>query len=373
MAQVMLNFLTAGKGSYDPDLGKLKSRRDSRPGGAIMHAIWMMKRGGPEVLKVREASDPQPGANEVRIRVKASGLNFADIMARLGLYPAAPKPPCVLGYEVSGTIDQVGPQVQGFSVGDRVVAMTPFGGHADTVCVTSNRVVKLTNEVSFEAAASLPINYLTAQQLLMRMANVQPGETILVHMAAGGVGLALLQLSQMIGGIHVIGTASASKHEIIRQNGCEYPIDYRTKDYVSEVRRITNGKGVDAVFDALGGVDWKRGYNLLRPSGRLLAYGFANLNSGGKRRLFHIARQLLSMPRVNPLKLMAENRTIAGLTISGLPAEPLMKDLKTLVEFCQAGTLKPVVDSRFHFSQIAQAHQRMEQRKNIGKILLTPD
>jgi NADPH:quinone reductase and related Zn-dependent oxidoreductases len=373
MAQIVLDSLTEGTGPYTLDLGKLKNRPNSRLTGGIMHAIWMMKRGGTEVLKVREASDPQPGANEVRIRVKASGLNFADIMARLGLYPAAPKPPCVLGYEVSGTIDQIGHQVKEFSVGDRVVAMTPFGGHADAVCVNSNRVVKLTSEVSFEAAASLPINYLTAQQLLMRMANVQPGETILVHMAAGGVGLALLQLSQMIGGIHVIGTASASKHEIIRQNGCEYPIDYRNKDYVSEVRRITNGKGVDAVFDALGGVDWKRGYNLLRPSGRLLAYGFANLNNGGKRNLLRIARQLMSMPRVNPLKLMAKNRTVAGLTLSGLQAEPLMKDLKTLVEFCRTGTLKPVIDSRYPFSRVAEAHQRMEQRKNIGKILLTPD
>ena len=333
----------------------------------------MMKRGGTEVLKVREAPDPQPGANELRVRVSASGLNFADIMARLGLYPAAPKPPCVLGYEISGTIDQLGPHVQGFSVGDRVVAMTPFGGHADTVCVTSNRAVKLPKEVSFEAAASLPVNYLTAHQLIKRMANVQPGETILVHMAAGGVGLALLQFSQMVGGIRVIGTASASKHEILRHHGCDYPIDYRTKDYVSEVRRITNGKGVDAVFDALGGVDWKRGYDLLRPSGRLLAYGFANLNSGGKRRILQMVRQLVGMPRFNPLKLMNQNRTVSGLVLSGLPGEPLIEDLKTLIEFCRAGKLKPVVDSRYPFSRVAEAHQRMEQRMNIGKILLMPE
>ena len=338
-----------------------------------MHAIWMMKRGGTEVLKVREAPDPQPGADQLRVRVSASGLNFADTMARLGLYPAAPKPPCVLGYEISGTIDQLGPHVQGFSLGDRVVAMTPFGGHADTVCVASNRALKLPKEVSFEAAASLPVNYLTAHQLIKRMANVQPGETILVHMAAGGVGLALLQFSRMVGGIRVIGTASASKHEILRQHGCDYPIDYRTKDYVSEVRRITNGKGVDAVFDALGGVDWKRGYDLLRPSGRLLAYGFANLNSGGKRRILQMVRQLVGMPRFNPLKLMNQNRTVAGLVLSGLPGEPLIEDLKTLIEFCQAGKLKPVVDSRYPFSRVAEAHQRMEQRKNIGKILLMPE
>ena len=251
--------------------------------------------------------------------------------------------------------------------------MTRFGGHADTVCVPWKNVVKLPDKVTFDAGAALPLNYLTAYQLLVRTANVRSGETVLVHMAAGGVGIALLQLCKMIGGIRVIGTASASKHEILRRNGCEYPIDYRTKDYVSEVRRITNGKGVDAVFDALGGVDWKRGYSLLRPAGRLLAYGFANLNTGGKRNFLQIIRQMIGMPRFTPLKLMTDNRSVSGVLLSGLWGEQLIEDLKALVKYCQEGKLKPVIDSRYPFSRVMEAHQRMEQRKNVGKIPLIPD
>ena len=337
-----------------------------------MRAIWITKHGGPQVLEVREAPDPSPGAGEVRIRVAAAGLNFADVLARLGFYPAAPKPPCVVGYEVSGTIDQTGAGVEDFAPGDRVAAMTEFGGQADMVCVSARSTIKLPDEISFETAAALPLNYLTALHMARRVAVVKPGDTVLVHAAAGGVGQALLQVCRIIGGVRVIGTASASKHDALRRNGCAEAIDYRTKDYVEEARRLTGGEGVDVVFDCLGGADWRRGYLLLRSGGRLVAYGFANIQSGGARRLLPALLQLARMPRFSPLRLMTDNKSVCGVTLTHLWGEPLLPDLAEAVRLCREGKLTPHIDSTFSFAEAADAHRRLETRQNSGKVILTP-
>jgi synaptic vesicle membrane protein VAT-1 len=337
-----------------------------------MRAIWITRHGGPQVLEVQEASDPSPAEGEIRIRVAAAGLNFSDILARLGFYPAAPKPPCVMGYEVSGTVDRIGAGVEGVAEGDRVVAMTRHGGQADIVCVPARCAVKLPDEISFETAAALPVNYLTAAHMARRVAGVRPGDTILVHAAAGGVGQALLQICQIIGGVRVIGTASASKHDMLRQNGCAEAIDYRTKDYVREARRLTGDKGVDVVFDCLGGADWKRGYRLLRSGGRLVAYGFANVQSGETRRLLPALAQLARMPRFSPLRLMTDNKSVSGVTISDMWGEPLLQDLAETVRLCQQGKLRPRVDSTFSFARAVDAHRRIQTRQNAGKVILAP-
>lgn len=337
-----------------------------------MRAIWITKHGGPQVLEVREAPDPRPADGEVRIKVAAAGLNFSDVLARLGLYPGAPKPPCVMGYEVAGFVDQTGTAVEGFAPGDRVVAMTGFGGQADMVCVSARSAIKLPDEVSLETAAALPVNYLTAIHMARRVAGVRPGDSVLVHAAAGGVGQALLQVCRIIGGVRVIGTASASKHDMLRRNGCAEAIDYRTRDYVEEVRRLTDKEGVDVVFDCLGGADWKRGYGLLRSGGRLVAYGFANIQSGGARRLLPALVQLARMPRFSPLKLMTDNKSVCGVTVSHMWGEPLLSDLAETVRLCQEGKLRPHVDSTFSFADAADAHRRLETRRNMGKVILTP-
>src|SRR5215468_2873408 len=210
-----------------------------------MRAVWITKTGGPEALAVRETPDPEPGPGEVRVRVRAAGLNFAEVMARQGLYPDAPKPPCVVGYEVAGVVDALGPGAVGPAVGRRVMALVRFGGHADTVCAPAEQVLEIPDEMSFEEAAALPVNYLTAYHMLFRVANLRPDERVLVHMAAGGVGIAALQLCSTVGGVTTFGTASASKHDVLRAEGCTHPIDYRSVDYVREVRRLTGGEGVD--------------------------------------------------------------------------------------------------------------------------------
>ena len=249
-----------------------------------MRAVWITRSGGPEALEVRETADPEPGPGQVRIRVRAAGLGFAEVMAAQGLYPDAPKPPCVLGYEVSGVVDAVGPGGQELAPGQRVLAMTHFGGHADVVCVPAEQALPIPDAMSFEVAAALPVAYLTAYHLLFRAAVVRPGERVLVHMAAGGVGLAVLQLCRTVENLEIFGTASAAKHDVLRAEGCAHPIDYHATDYAAEVRRLTGGEGVDIVLDPLGGPDWRKGLKLLRPGGRLVAFGFANLASGPRRR-----------------------------------------------------------------------------------------
>ena len=273
-----------------------------------MRAVWITGHGGPGALQVRETADPVPGQGQVRIRVSAAGLNFADVMAAQGLYPDAPKPPCVVGYEVAGVIDALGAGSAGLAAGQRVLAMTHFGGHSDVVCVPTDQALPIPEAMSFETAAALPVTYLTAYHMLFRVASVRPGERILVHMAAGGVGTAVLQLCRTMDDLVVFGTASAGKHDVLRAEGCTHPIDYHATDYAAEVRRLTGGEGVDVVLDPLGGNDWRKGLKLLR----LVAYGLANLASGPRRRPAHMAAQLLGGPVLTPIQLMNQNRTVGG-------------------------------------------------------------
>ena len=257
-----------------------------------MRAIWIMKAGGPEVLAVQETPDPEPDPGQVRIRVHAAGLNFAEVMARQGLYPDAPKTPCVVGYEVAGVVDKLGPDVTTLDVGQRVLALVRFGGHADTVCAPAERVLPMPDDLSFTDGAALPVNYLTAYHMLFRVANLRPRARVLVHMAAGGVGLAVLQLCRTVPDVVTFGTASGAKHVVLREEGCSHPIDYRTEDYAARVRELTGGDGVDLVIDPLGGRDFKRGLLLLRPVGQLIACGVANLSAGERRSVRRLAASL---------------------------------------------------------------------------------
>jgi NADPH:quinone reductase-like Zn-dependent oxidoreductase len=339
-----------------------------------MRAIWITKHAGPEALEVREGADPEPGPGQVRIRVHAAGLSFADVMAAQGLYPDAPKPPCVVGYEVSGVVDALGSDSPGHAVGQRVLAMTRFGGHSDVVCVPAEQVLPIPEAMSFEAAAALPVNYLTAYHLLFRVGGVRPGERVLVHMAAGGVGTAVLQLCRTVDDLEVFGTASAGKHDVLRAEGCAHPIDYHATDYAAEVRRLTGGQGVDVVLDPLGGHDWRKGLKLLRPGGRLVAFGFANLASGPRRRPARMASQVLGVPLLTPLQLMNQNKTVSGVNVGRLWGQiaALREELQAVLALCDQGRINPHIDGFYPFTEAAAAHRRILRHQNVGKIVLTP-
>jgi len=339
-----------------------------------MRAVWITRAAGPGALQVRETADPEPGPGQVRIRVRAAGLNFAEVMAAQGLYPDAPKPPCVVGYEVAGVIDALGDGVQSYPIGQRVLALTRFGGHADVVCVPAEQVLPMPDAMTFEAAAALPVNYLTAYHMLFRVAAVRPGERVLVHMAAGGVGTAVLQLCRTVDNLQTFGTASAAKHDVLKAEGCAHPIDYHATDYAVEVRRLTAGDGVDIVLDPLGGHDWRKGLKLLRPCGRLVAYGFANLASGQRRRPARLLSQVTGIPLLTPLGLMNRNLTVSGVNIGHLWGQMaiLREELQAVLVLWDQGKIKPLIDTTYPFADAAAAHRRILQHQNTGKIVLVP-
>lgn len=337
-----------------------------------MQQIVIPKFGRPEVLTLREAPDPEPGEDEVRIRVRASGINFADIMARMGLYPDAPPLPAVVGYEVSGVIDKVGASVEGLESGMRVMSMTRFGGYSDVVVVPSLQVLKLPENVSFEQAAAVPVNYLTAWVMLIRLGNLQPNERVLIHAAAGGVGQAALQIARWRGVEEIFGTASPGKHERLHELGVRHCIDYRSKDFAEEVARITDGKGVHVIIDAVGGASFRKSYNSLAPMGRLCVFGASSLAPDNKRSIIAAVRGLMAMPKFKPVDLMDKNRGVFGVNMGHLwdEAAILQAMLVDIVKLVEQGTFAPVVDKTFPFAQAADAHQYIQDRKNFGKVLL---
>jgi synaptic vesicle membrane protein VAT-1 len=337
-----------------------------------MRSVWIPRIGPPEVLEVRELPDPHAAAGEVRIRVRASGINFADVMARMGLYPDAPKLPCVVGYEVAGTVDEVGESTGEIAAGASVLALTRFGGYADTVVVPASQVVPLPAGMSFDEGAALPVNYLTAILMLEIFAHVRSGERVLVHGAAGGVGLAAIQLCR-IAGAEVIGTASASKHAALREAGVAHAVDYRTSDFEAEVRRLTGGRGVDVVLDPIGGENLRKSYRVLAPLGRLVAFGFSAAAPGTSRQILTAAWQFARMPRFSPVRLMDDNRAVMGVNLGHLWGETalLTAQLGKLVEYYRAGKIKPTVGRTFPLADAAAAHAYIQSRQNVGKVVLT--
>jgi NADPH:quinone reductase-like Zn-dependent oxidoreductase len=339
-----------------------------------MRAVWTTGTNGPDSLEVRETDDPEPRQGQVRIRVRAAGLCFAEVMAAQGLYPGAPKFPAVLGYEAAGVIDKVGAGVDERRVGSHVVALARYGAHSDVVCVPENQALAIPHGKDFTEAAAIPVNYLTAYHILFRTAHVQPGERVLVHMAAGGLGTAALQLCRTIGNVETFGTASAAKHEAIKEEGCTHPIDYHTTDYAKEIKRLTDGEGVDVVLDPLGGADSRKGLKLLRPGGRLVAYGFANMTSGERRSRVRVLRQAASMPILTPLQLMNANKAVAGVHMGRLfnRTDLLAQELTEVLALWAAGAVTPRIDAAYPFTEAAAAHRRILSHGNTGKIILTP-
>ena len=338
-----------------------------------MRQVWIPKTGEPEVLEVREAPDPEPQAGEVRVRVRASGINFADVLARMGLYPDAPKLPAVVGYEAAGIVDGVGDGVEGFADGDRVLAFTRFGGYSDVVCAPAEFVAPIPEELDFGGAASIPVNWLTAWLMLVRLGNVRVGDKVLVHACAGGVGTAAIQICRSRGA-EVIGTASAGKHQRLQEMGVAHCIDYRNQDFESEIRRLTDDRGVDIALDAVGGESFKKSYRSLASLGRLFVFGVSSFAPGTRRSMVAALSGLWKMPSFKPLNLMDRNRGVLGVNLGHLwdRGPELRSMLDEILELFADGTFKPVVDRSFSFDEAGKAHRYIQERKNFGKVILEP-
>ena len=323
-------------------------------------------------MQVREAPDPTPAKGELRIRVRAAGINFADLMARVGLYPDAPKLACVVGYEVSGVVDALGEQTTGFALGDRVMALCRFGGYSDVITLPSSQALKMPERMSFEAGAAFPVVYLTAYNTMLFTGHLRRGSSVLILSAAGGVGLAAIQIAKTRE-CTIFGSASPSKHAFLEQQGCQHVLD-SSRDFAAQVRAIVGDRGIDLILDPVGGKSWTSAYELLAPCGRLVAFGLSAVAGGNTRSWLTAASSVLSVKRWSPMQMMSDNKTISGTNMAHLFSRPDLVEpqLAALLEMYERGELEPHVDRTFSFAEAAAAHQYIHDRKARGKVLLVP-
>ena len=333
-----------------------------------MRAVVITKHGGPGVLQVQDRPNPELGPGEVRIEVAAAGINFADVMARMGLYPDAPKTPCVVGYEVAGTILELGEGVEGLTHGQRVLAGTMFGGYSSQVVVATSDVVALPDELTFEQGAAIPVNYATAWAGLTGYGSLREGERVLVHSAGGGVGVAATQIAKRSGAAVIYGTASPPKHERILELGIDRALDYTKPGWERGIGKF------DLILDAVGGKSFRTSYSLLRPGGRLIAFGASAVVSGERRNILTALRTVTRMPRFGLIKQMSESKAVIGLNMLTLWKDrgtlaPWIEPLRAMLE---DGTIKPVLAGAFTFGEAGEAQRMITERRNLGKVVLTP-
>ena len=338
-----------------------------------MRQIVTTGTGDIDVLKVQQKPDPTPKDDQVIIRVRAAGLNFADILSRQGLYPDSPPKPCVMGYEVSGVVEALGKSVNSSFEGKTVAAMTRFGGQSELVAVKATQIFEKPEKLTFEQAAAIPVNYLTAYALLVVMGSLHAGESVLIHNAGGGVGLAAIEIAKKIGAV-TYGTASPGKHKFLAERGLDHAIDYRKQDWFPVLQELTNGRGVDLVIDPIGGAHWKKSYAALRHTGRLGMFGVSSVSANGLAGKLNMLKAVIQTPRFHPFAMLNKNRGVFGLNLGHMWHEPekvavWMRDILRGVE---EGWINPYVDRSFSFDEAGAAHRYLEERKNTGKVVLVP-
>ena len=338
-----------------------------------MRQIVTTTTGGIDVLKVQQKPDPTLRDDQVLIRVRAAGLNFADILSRQGLYPDSPPKPVVMGYEVSGVVEAIGKDVDSSFQGKSVAALTRFGGQSELIAVEATQVFEKPDKLTFEQAAAIPVNYLTAYALLVVMGSLHAGESVLIHNAGGGVGLAAMDIAKKIGAV-TYGTASPGKHKFLAERGLDHAIDYRKQDWLPVLKDLTNGRGVDLVIDPLGGAHWKKSYAALRATGRLGMFGISTVSANGLSGKLNMLKAAIQTPWFHPFALLNKNRGVFGLNLGHMWHEPekvavWMRDILGGVE---EGWINPYVDRSFSFDEAGEAHRYLEERKNIGKVVLVP-
>ncbi len=337
-----------------------------------MKAAYLIKYGSAGIaFEIRETVKPRPKPNQILISVEAFGLNFADVMARLGLYKAAPRLPAILGYDVVGKVVEIGKEVTRIKIGERVTALTRFGGYAEYAIAESNMVFTIPETFSPGVAVALATQYSTAHFLAYNMANLQENDNVLIHAAAGGVGTALTQMA-----LHkkctVFGTCSSSdKVKYIRQNGVHHPINYKEGDFGEAVQKILGNDGLDAIFDPVGGRSVKKGYRLLRAGGRLFSFGVSRMNQ--TKSIFGKLRVAYQFGFYHPLQFLGKSKGIVGINILKVGEEnpeKLSKAMEAVVQMTEQGILKPHVGGEFSVTEIAEAHIFLESRRSMGKIVI---
>lgn len=339
-----------------------------------MRAVVLTGFGGLKYVKVQKKPEPTAGEGEVLIRVKACGLNFLDVMVRIGAIDSPPKTPVILGFECSGEVEAIGEGVADFQIGDRVAALTEYKAWAECAAVPTKFVYKIPAEMTYQDAAAMLMNFVVAYSLVFDTGCIRQGQTVLIHSAGGGVGQAVSQLCKAIPEVTLIGTASKHKHESMKDS-FTHLIEHGG-DYVQEIKKIAPS-GVDVVLDCLGGDDANKGYGLLKPMGRYILYGSANIVTGETKSFFSAAKSWWQLDKVSPMKLFDENRSVSGFHLRHLlykqnGHEYVRNVVEKVMKLWQDGQIKPVVDSTWAFEDIPEAMQKLHERKNVGKITIDP-
>jgi NADPH:quinone reductase-like Zn-dependent oxidoreductase len=339
-----------------------------------MKAVVLVRYGtAVHAFELRELPTPQPGPGQVRIGVEAFGLNYADVSARQGTYQDAPPIPCVIGYEVVGRVEALGDGGGGPAIGTRVTALTRFGGYATHAVTDARAVAPVPEDMDVGVAAALPTQYGTAYHCAEEMVRLHPGDHVLVHAAAGGVGTALVQLCKRRGCV-VYGTAgSDDKLAYLRTLGVDHAINYRTADFADTVRRIRGQDGLDVIFDSLGGAAVRKGLQLLAAGGRIVCFGAA-ARTTGRPQLLHDLPFALSFGLPHPIPLMIHSKSIIGVNMLRLSDQrplALKRCLDAVVQLALNGDVQPTVGGRFTADAIDKAHSFLESRASIGKVVVT--
>lgn len=338
-----------------------------------MKAVFLVNNGPAEnAFEVREVPKPTPKAKEIIVKVEAFGLNYADVMARNGLYRECPPLPAVIGYEVVGIIDSVGTEMDSSLIGTRVVAFTRFGGYAE-YAVTNDFGFAPVNELSNGAALSIATQYVTAYYMSRYVTNFFSGDRVLVHAGAGGVGTALIQLCKLKG-CEVFATAgSQEKLDYMKSIGADHVINYREADYAASIDKILNGERLDATFNPIAGETFKKDFKLIGSGGRVLLFG-GSARSGKKWGFFSTLNFVRKMGLMIPIGTMMRSKSVIGvnmLKIGDNRPKVLQKCMKDVAAMIQAGELKPHIGGEFNVDQIAEAHRLLESRNSIGKIIVS--
>lgn len=337
-----------------------------------MKAVYLIKNGKADTaFEIREVVQPRPNANQVLIKVEAFGLNFADVMARLGLYKAVPPLPAILGYDVVGKVEAMGNEVTHLQIGERVTALTRFGGYAEYAVAEKEVVLPVPKIFSAGVAVALGTQYTMAYFLGYNMANLQENDKVLIHAAAGGVGSALVQMA-LHKNCFVLGTCgSAEKVEYLKGMGVQGPINYRSNDFGKMARNIIGKQGIDAIFDPIGGKSIKKDYRLLGAGGRVFSYGLSSMNQ--TKSIFGKLWVLAQFGVYHPVQFLSSSKGIIGVNILKIAEEnpnKISQAMQEVIRLTQEGIVDPHVGGEFQVDQLAQAHTLLESRKSIGKIVV---
>jgi len=335
-----------------------------------MKAIHLINYGdSSKAFEVKEIPVPQPGSREVLIKVDTFGLNFADVVARRGLYPDAPKNPAVLGYDVAGTVEALGSEVTELSVGDRVTALTRFGGYAEYATTMVEGVAKIPEGFDTGLSTALATQACTAYHCAVQSVNMHDGDKVLIHAAAGGVGSTLVQIAKSKGCI-VYGTASKSKLAHIKSIGVDYPIDYRSTDFYKVIKDQLGGPELDYAFDSIGGKTFKQSYKLLKPSGTMVFFGAASQIGGSKLKALGV---VAGFGLFSPIQLLMSSKSMIAvnmLRIADHKPQLFQRIFNGVMDYVEQGIIKPTLAKKFHVDEIAEAHEYLETRQSIGKVVM---